>query len=255
MRLSHRDYQALGQAIFELHEYRNVNRFRLEVPAIILKLIPCDYSCITEYRIDQAARSQILTDYTESHARISPELAQRMGDLITLHPFTEYFVKGGEPTALKLSDFLTQSQFSRSVIYETHHQWGFNFSMAVTISAEEGRTAALAVCDLKKDFTERDRLVLNLLQRHFDQAHRNAKLATDKLADLTKPLASYELTPREAEIAHWLSRGKTNSEIAVILRSNTRTVEKHLERILEKFGAENRVAAAVAIVRASLNRV
>jgi DNA-binding CsgD family transcriptional regulator len=250
MRLSHRDYEALVQAIFELHEYRDLNRFRQEVPAIILKLVPCDYFSITEYQIDPAAPRQMLTDYVESHACITPELTRQMGDKIMLHPFTEYFLKGGRPTALKISDFLTQPQFYHSPIYDTQLLWGFNHCMAVPITAVPGKAAAFAVNDRKRDFTERDRLVLNLLQRHFDQALRNARQATVRLTIDAKPLAAYGLTPREAEIGHWVARGKTNTEIAVILGCRPRTIEKHMEKVLEKLGVVNRVAAAVIMARA-----
>ena len=61
-------------------------------------------------------------------------------------------------------------------------------------------------------------------------------------------LLSLGLTPREAEVLFWLSEGKTNAEIGVILNSARRTVEKHVEHILEKLGVENRAAA----IRAAL---
>lgn len=51
------------------------------------------------------------------------------------------------------------------------------------------------------------------------------------------------LTPREAEVLFWVSEGKTNAEIGLILSSAKRTVEKHVEHILEKLGVENRAAA------------
>lgn len=51
------------------------------------------------------------------------------------------------------------------------------------------------------------------------------------------------LTPREAEVLFWLSEGKTNAEIGMILESSRRTVEKHVEHILEKLRVENRGAA------------
>jgi len=47
-----------------------------------------------------------------------------------------------------------------------------------------------------------------------------------------------------------LAQGKTNPEIAVILQLSARTVEKHMERILEKIGVENRTAAAVVAAQA-----
>jgi DNA-binding CsgD family transcriptional regulator len=56
------------------------------------------------------------------------------------------------------------------------------------------------------------------------------------------------LSHREAEVMTWVSHGKTNSEIAILVGAKTRTVEKHLERILQKLGVENRTAAA-ALVR------
>ncbi len=55
------------------------------------------------------------------------------------------------------------------------------------------------------------------------------------------------LTFREAEILMWISRGKTNKEVGLILESSHRTVNKHLEHIYEKLGVTTR-AAAVAIV-------
>jgi DNA-binding CsgD family transcriptional regulator len=240
----------LDQAIFELHESRDLNRFRREVPEIVLKLVRRDYFSYTEYQIDPTAPTQVLSDCIESDAVMTAELKRCMADDIMLHPFTEYFLKGGKPTALKLSDFLTQTQLRGSRIYDTHRLWGFDFCMAVPVSAAPGKSAAFGMCDRKKDFTERDRMVFNLLQRHLDQAHRQARQVTVRAEAGVKPLAAYELTPRESEIAGWLAAGKTNPEIAIILGCNARTVEKHVERILEKLGVENRVAAAVLITLA-----
>jgi hypothetical protein len=42
MRLSHSGFAALEQAIYELHDYRDLDRFRQEVPAILIKLIPSE---------------------------------------------------------------------------------------------------------------------------------------------------------------------------------------------------------------------
>ena len=53
------------------------------------------------------------------------------------------------------------------------------------------------------------------------------------------------LTPRESETLYWISRGKTNPEIAMICEISPRTVHKHVENILNKFGVETRTAAVV----------
>src|SRR5438477_10146920 len=56
-----------------------------------------------------------------------------------------------------------------------------------------------------------------------------------------------QLTPREREVLFWLARGKSNAEIATILDIATSTVGKHLERIYQKLGVENRTAAATFV--------
>lgn len=57
---------------------------------------------------------------------------------------------------------------------------------------------------------------------------------------------SLNLTLRETEILMWISRGKTNKEIGLILNSSPRTINKHLEHTFEKLGVSTR-SAAVAI--------
>ncbi|MBV8216329.1 MAG: helix-turn-helix transcriptional regulator [Verrucomicrobia bacterium] len=61
-----------------------------------------------------------------------------------------------------------------------------------------------------------------------------------------RPLQSLGLTTREAEVLLWLSQGKSNSEIAIILTTKVRTIAKHLERVFAKLMVENRTAAAHA---------
>lgn len=58
------------------------------------------------------------------------------------------------------------------------------------------------------------------------------------------------LTRREAEVLAWLARGKSDAEIGAILAARTKTVSKHLERIYQKLGVENRTAAAATALEA-----
>jgi len=53
------------------------------------------------------------------------------------------------------------------------------------------------------------------------------------------------LTPREGDVMHWLSRGKTDAEIAALLSISPRTVHKHLEHVYVKLGVETRTAAVM----------
>lgn len=57
-------------------------------------------------------------------------------------------------------------------------------------------------------------------------------------------LASLKLTLREAEVLLWISRGKSNHDIGIILGAKTGTICKHVEHIFGKLN-ENRTSAAV----------
>ena len=61
---------------------------------------------------------------------------------------------------------------------------------------------------------------------------------------LTVPhLQQLGLTPREAEVLHWVAQGKSNCEVAIILDSSPRTVAKHIEHIFLKLKVESRIGA------------
>ena len=62
------------------------------------------------------------------------------------------------------------------------------------------------------------------------------------------PLGLLGLTRRETEVLTWITQGKTNYEIGVILGAGTRTICKHVQRILNKLNVENRTAAAAIAI-------
>src|SRR5882672_958787 len=65
-----------------------------------------------------------------------------------------------------------------------------------------------------------------------------------------KALVSLKLTPREAEVLFWISRGKSNHDIGIILGAKTGTICKHVVHILSKLNVENRTSAAVVAIEA-----
>ena len=64
-------------------------------------------------------------------------------------------------------------------------------------------------------------------------------------------LSALGFSPRETEILSWVTQGKTNPEIGMILGISPRTVQKHLEHIYGRLGVENRHAAISLALTAS----
>ncbi|CAN5590308.1 N/A [soil metagenome] len=93
----------------------------------------------------------------------------------------------------------------------------------------------------------RGRFLLTLVQPHFARAKQ---LLDNSTAHEKHPIAApgakaIDLTPREQEVLYWVSEGKTNSEIGIILNASARTIQKHLEHIFQKLGVETRTSATV----------
>lgn len=71
---------------------------------------------------------------------------------------------------------------------------------------------------------------------------------SNEKSDLAALLDKLPMTQREAEVLLWLSKGKSNWDIATILAIKPRTINKHLEQIFKKLDVDNRTsAAAVAL--------
>jgi DNA-binding CsgD family transcriptional regulator len=56
---------------------------------------------------------------------------------------------------------------------------------------------------------------------------------------------SRPLTKRELEVVEWIAAGKRNGEIGKILGCSSRTVQKHVQHILEKLDLETRIAVCI----------
>ena len=60
-----------------------------------------------------------------------------------------------------------------------------------------------------------------------------------------KPLEALGLTPREAEVLLWVSQGKSNGDVALLLGISETTAKKHMNHIFGKLGLESRNAATL----------
>lgn len=93
--------------------------------------------------------------------------------------------------------------------------------------------------DTGSDFTERDRLVIQLLRPHLYEIY---------LASQQHRLAVPRLSPREREVLELADHGLGNADIARRLYISVATVRKHLEHIYDRTGARTRTAAAALTI-------
>lgn len=114
------------------------------------------------------------------------------------------------------------------------------------------RTDSVLAITLRRDrlFSEDETQLGLLLQEHIARALRGESPEPDHGppgdVDDFRRLRERGLTPRECEVVFWMAQGKRDAEIATIIGCAPKTVSKHAERVLAKFEAQTRLAAAHA---------
>ena len=137
---------------------------------------------------------------------------------------------------LKLSDFLTRRQLRRNPWYcEVMRPSGIEHELKFWLSASPGtfRGFFLVRGPQDRDFDERDRSLLELLQPHLLNIR-------ERWEHRRRPSV---LTDREAEVLGLVALGLTNGEIAARLVLSRTTVRTHLENIFGKLDVHTRTAA------------
>jgi ATP/maltotriose-dependent transcriptional regulator MalT len=139
-----------------------------------------------------------------------------------------------------------------------HHE-AFHASYERCFNEEAARKAALlavrhevdwARADAQRQRLENARLTeaLAAISMRLQNEHQALPGPSSEPA-CARDLEGLGLTPREAEVLFWVTQGKTNDDVTQILSVSISAVKKHLIRIYDKLGVENRTAAANAVRR------
>jgi DNA-binding response OmpR family regulator/DNA-binding CsgD family transcriptional regulator len=98
--------------------------------------------------------------------------------------------------------------------------------------------------DAERYVSKAGALLLNRFTKAGDDALAMLYLVEEHAPAGPAELTKLGLTPRQSEVLYWIAQGKTNAEIAIILAASPRTIDKHVEQLLERLGVENRLTAA-----------
>ena len=176
------------------------------------------------------------------------------------HPHTAYYQKTGDGSARRLSELvgmraLRRTQFFNEISRKNH----LSRQLTIFMPMPGAHTLTLAACRETFDFSERDRDVLELIRPHIANAWTRALKAgrqsmryrelagastLDDSESCRRRLRRLGLTPRETDVIVWVSQGKSNEEIGIILGLTRGTVKCYVERLLKKLNCETRTALA-----------
>ncbi|MGJ3244028.1 MAG: response regulator transcription factor [Opitutales bacterium] len=151
------------------------------------------------------------------------------------------------------SDFFSDRQFRKLDVYDSVYRvLGIDNHCAVHVPSDADETVFFGIeRQGGPDFSGEDRFLLELGQQQLTQARNLALLLDSEREGPIEPglLIRAGLTAREAEVLTWITEGKSNEEIGIILGIGVYTVKGHLKRIFQKTGACSRLAAALWAIR------
>lgn len=238
-RLGHSDYRKLLDFVAGLQEPVALADFGAHLVRLTSDLLPG-----ATIAFDQINESSGHFDLDHNIPLDTADLAKAHARLIELYrenPIYGYIQNGGKGPLVDLADLMPRREFQRTDFYQDiFRPFDIKHQLSVLLS-REGWINTLTI-NRDQAVPERMKTLLSLAARHIQLAHQSA-CHMDCIANaITAPVTTL-LTTREEEVFSWMREGKRNSEIGVILGCSPRTIDKHVQNILRKTGAETRTAA------------
>ncbi|HRJ72188.1 MAG TPA: LuxR C-terminal-related transcriptional regulator [Terrimicrobiaceae bacterium] len=243
------DYEKLLKVIEDLCSAQTAAEVRQATREGLSALVPGDCYDVVLFASSRPENDAFFANpgtYTAEEIRY---MLTNVGD----HPLAEVFLKG-DPGAICISQRISSREWQNCEFYREsgYQRLGLRHELAVLVP-DVSRTSLAALSVLRsRDFSERDREILNRLRWHLGRAWKRTVLAKNSPSSALVQKTFPVLSSREAEVLFWITEGKQNREIADILQRSLTTVQEHVENIIRKLGMENRHATAVFALRALL---
>ncbi len=170
-RLRLADVHAATRFLRELYELDGLPSFQRRLLAQLPTVVPCDLAIYCENNL----RTKESRGFSNLPEAFDEEDARVYGRHVHESPLLRAY-RRGRGSAVKYSDFFTRQEFHHTGLYsEFFRKRGIEFRIAKGLPGPPGLvTAVFLDRSGTRDFGERDRLLLNLLRSHLNQAYQNA---------------------------------------------------------------------------------
>jgi DNA-binding CsgD family transcriptional regulator len=171
--LTEADLRAALAFVQRIGSAADPDEYAHETLAGLVALVRCDYGSYVETN-PGAGRAMAFTEPREALFEEAPQaLARNLG----AHPLITYYAETREIRALKMSDFLTDRQFRGSQLYdELFRPAETDYLLSAVLPMPEGLVVGFSLHRKRRDFSERDRALLDLLEPHLVQAYDRSLL-------------------------------------------------------------------------------
>lgn len=173
-RLGQADLRRVTVFLEDLYELADVGGLGRRLLGTVPALVPADRVSL----IEMNPRLKQLSGESSQGGAFDGDLLRLHGRWSPQSPMVEGYERGNG-SAIKLSDFITQRRLHQSAYYTEYlRKLDAEYLMAKGLPGRPGWITTLLLDRNGRDFSERDRRVLNLLGPHLNQSYRNAVAVT-----------------------------------------------------------------------------
>lgn len=170
--LSHEEHLELLACIGELHRCRSLAAFPEHAAHALARLIPCSFAAFNEVNLPRGRLVAVSNRPIPDHDRMMANFERYSAQ----HPLLRYAVESGDGQAVKISDFLSEDDYHALELYQSMYRMlEAEDQFSIVVRSDVGIMIACAFNRGQRDFTERDRLKLNLVRPHLLQAYANVE--------------------------------------------------------------------------------
>jgi DNA-binding CsgD family transcriptional regulator/GAF domain-containing protein len=170
-RLSERDLRAVLDLVGEAHDVEDLDEFRAVLLPALNRMLPADFAAYNEL-IDGGVPIATITDPVAP-----PSQLEAWARYAAQNPLYQRFMRTRDGRAYCFADVISRRDLERLDVYqEIFVPLGLRDQIAFALPAPRHLVVALAISRGGRDFTARDRQMLDLARPHLVQAYRNAEL-------------------------------------------------------------------------------
>jgi DNA-binding CsgD family transcriptional regulator len=182
MTLSANDVRRVLDFVGEAHGAGDLDELRKFLPVGLSELIRTDYASYNEVGSDGAVYA------TVSYPEVDPAMLADWARFAHQNPLMSFYARTRDGRAYRFSDVADQRELDRLELFsEFYSSLGVRHQIAFTLPSPPELTFGLALSRGGRDYSDRDRDVLNLTRPHLIQAYRNVQ-ARERAAGLIEAL-------------------------------------------------------------------
>ncbi len=163
----------------EMYADPDLKGFRNHILSALPTLVPAE--AISYNEVNPRARRNEYVSVPVVPSAYEPAFLRHMGD----HPLIAHYQETLDGRALRVSDLLPRRRFHGLALYnEFFRPRRMEYQVAFTLPAPSPLVVGIALSRSRKDFSNRETHLLNLLRPHLVHAYRNAELMTRMRGEL-----------------------------------------------------------------------